>query len=147
MAATIREQIIEDIKTQLETLTSSGYGYAYRGRTWFAHSDLPAMALLPGIETAERMYGQQRCTMPVMVHAIQVSGDNEPSVLAEAILGDLIHCLIGGMDNIGNIDDIRYIGGGVEDWPSEDEQALVVQINLEVDYTTNLGDPYNQTEL
>lgn len=147
MSPTIREQIIRDVQTQLETLTASGYGHAHRGKTYFAHSDLPALALLPGVETAERIYGEQRCTMPVTVHALQIVGDNNISELAETILGDLIQCLIGGRENIGNMDDIRYTGGGVEDWPAEDEQALSVQVSLEVDYCTNIGDPYTQTEI
>jgi hypothetical protein len=147
MADTIRESIIQDLVAQLETLTPSGYGYVYRGRTYFEYADLPCISLLPGVESSSRSYGEQQSTMPVTVHAIQVVGDNDPSVLAETILGVLIENIIGGRSNISNIDDIRYTGGGVEDYPAEDEQAISVLVNLEVDYSTNLGDPYTQSTL
>ena len=147
MADTIRESIIQDLVTQLEILTPSGYGYICRGRTYFEYADLPCISLLPGIESSSRSYGEQQSTMPVTVHAIQVVGDNDSSVLAETILGALIENIIGGRDNISNIDDIRYTGGGVENYPAVDEQAISVQMNLEVDYSFNLGDPYTQTTL
>lgn len=145
MADTIRELILQDIETLLAT--RHGADNVYRGRTQFEYADLPCVSILPGLETAEKAYGEQRLTMPVSVHAVQVSGDNEPGVLAETILGNLIDDVIGGRSSISHISDIRYTGGGVETWPEQDEQALSVQIDIEIQYSTNIGDPYTQTNL
>jgi len=146
MADSIREQIIQDIVTQLGTL--SGYGDVHRGLIYFESGDLPAIAVLPGVETAEKKYGEQFCVMPVAVHAIQVIGSgNNPSVVGEVALADLIDNLIGGRDNIDKVNNITYAGGGIEDYPDENEQAIVINVNIDVEYCTNLGDPFTQTSI
>jgi len=146
MADTIRELIIQDIVSQLETLI--GYGDVYRGRTYFVHDDLPAISVLPGVETGEsRHFGEQFLILPVAIHAVQVIGENEPSPLAEEVLGALVDNIIGGRSNIGHTNDIRYIGGGVEDYPAVEEQTISVHINIEIEYSINVGDPYNQTNI
>ncbi len=143
MADTIRELIIQDIVAALESL--SGYGEVYRGRTYFSPDELPAVSVLPGIESGEKQYGAQILTMPVQVHAVQVVGDNNPSELSETVLGDLIDVLIYGA--IDRINGMTYTGGGVEDYPDEDDQAVSVQISIEIEYSTVIGDPYNQTSM
>lgn len=147
MADTVRENIIQGLVDQMETLTSRGYGNVHRGRTYFEYEDLPCMAILPGVETAERFYGEQQLTMPVVIHAIQVIGDKNVSELAETMLGSLIDAVIGNSSNISSINDIYYVEGGIEDYPGEEDQALSVRISIEVSYNTNIGDPYNQTSL
>ncbi len=141
MADTIRELIIQDIKTQLGTL--SDYT-VYRGITQYQNADLPVIALLPELEESSREYGIQKSTATININAIQVMGDTNPSVLAEQMLGELIACIIGGRANISNIEDIRYTGGGSEDYPDAEEQTIMVQCNIEVDYETLIGDPYSQ---
>ena len=78
---------------------------------------------------------------------MQVIGENEPSPLAEEVLGALVDNIIGGRSNIGHTNDIRYIGGGVEDYPAVEEQTISVHINIEIEYSINVGDPYNQTNI
>lgn len=145
MADTIRELILQDLASLLTS--RHGASNVYRGRTQFDYADLPCVTILPALETAERAYGEQQCTMPVTIHAVQVVGDNEPGVLAETILGNLINDIIGGRSSISRIEDIRYTGGGVETWPEQDEQAITVQIDVEIQYSTNIGDPYSQTSI
>lgn len=144
---TIRELIIQELANQLELATIGDYGQVYRGRTYFTPDELPVMAVLPAAETAERSYGEQNCTMPVALHVVQVLGNNDPSTLGETILGDMIQATVGNRDKISYISDLRYTGGGVEDYPDREDQALVVVLNLEVDYNTNIGDPYTQTSI
>ena len=146
MADTIRELIIQDLVTQLETL--SGYGGVRRDpETIIRDSIVPCIMVLPGMETAERRYGEQHIIMPVSIYSLQVLGDYTSGELAEIVLGDLISTVIGGRDSIGRIDDLRYTSGGVEGWPDKMEQALSVQIDIEVQYSTHIGDPYTQTNL
>jgi len=207
MSDTIRELILQDIIC----LAGLGFGYnsVYRGRTQFEYQDLPCVTILPGKETAERIYGKQQIIMPVSIYAIQIIDNNELGALAETILGRLINNIVGyrstfstweasttyssgsyvvpttwndyyyevtnGGDGdsgesepswpttagntvsdgdliwtcremvYSNIDDIHYNGGGVETWPEQEEQALSVQIDIEIRYKTKIGDPYSQT--
>lgn len=146
MSETIRELIIQDLVTQLETL--SGYGTVYRGRTYFVHDELPAISILPGVEVGEsRQFGEQLLTMPITIHAVQVLGENDASTLAEEVLGALIDNIIGGCGSISRVNDIRYMGGGVEEYPAAEDQTISVHIDLEVEYAINVGDPYNQTSI
>jgi hypothetical protein len=152
MADTIRELILQDVQTQLEKL--SGYGDVRRDPDVLIRdvskgddTALPCMLMIPGKDAAEKAYGQQQLTMPVSIYAIQVIGDNVSGPLAEVILGELINNLIGGRGNISRIDDLQYVSGGVEDWPDQADQALSVQIDIEIQYSTNIGDPYSQTSI
>lgn len=144
---TIREQIIQSLVEIIENHTGGQYGTVYRGRTYFTPTELPAVSVLPGVESSERQYGEQFNTMPMVVHVAQVIGDYNSSVLAEVILGDMIESTIGQRSQVSKINDLRYTGGGAEDYPDADEQTQIVVLNLEIEYTTNIGDPYNQTEL
>jgi hypothetical protein len=150
MADTIRELILQDIVSQLQTLTiANGYNTSCgqsvaRARMEIAIADLPAISIIPGEESAQKGYGEQLHTMPLEVHALHKRGDLDMSVLAEQMLGDLISCLVGGQDSISYIDSLAYTGGGVDEWPAPEDQALSVRASLEVEYTTVIGDPYTQ---
>lgn len=143
MTETIRELILQDLAGVL----AARHDNVHQGRTQLEYSDLPCAVILPGMEEAERVYGEQRITMPVSIHAVQVVGDNEAGSLAETLLGELISDVVGGKESVSRADDIRYVSGGVETWPEQNEQALSVQIDIEVQYSTKLGDPYNQTNI
>ena len=140
MAETIRELILQDIEGVLE----SRYDNIYRGRTQLEYGDLPCADLLPGMESAERVYGEQRITLPISIYALQIIEDEDVGALAEVLLGQLISDIVGNKDNIGYISDMQYSSGGVDTWPEQNEQALSVQIDIEILYSTNIGDPYNQ---
>lgn len=145
MSDTIRELILQDVAGLLESLY--GASSVHRGRTQFEYADLPCVTILPEAETAERVYGEQQLTMPVAIHAVQVVGNKEVGTLAEDTLGELISSVIGSRLSLSRIDDIYYTEGGVETWPEQEEQALSVQISIEVKYSTKIGDPYNQTNI
>jgi hypothetical protein len=155
MADTIRELILQDLATQAATIRTSG-GYntevganVFRGKMEFASpaSDLPAVSILPEPDQAEKRYGKQDCVMPINVHALQFYGSNDVSRLAEATLGDLISCLVGGRAayTSATVDEVVYTGGGAEEYPAGDEQVLHVRCSLEISYKTVLGDPYSQS--
>jgi len=150
MTDTIRELILRDVVTQLQKITTAnGYNTdcgnnVARAKMEFPLAELPATSLIPGDESAQKEYGEQLHTMSLEAHALHKRGSLDISVLAEQILGDLITCLVGGQRNISRIDSLSYAGGGVEDWPGPEDQALSVRIGIEIGYTTVIGDPYNQ---
>jgi len=151
MADTIRELIIQDLVAQLETLTIvNGYNTSVgqivqRGLIPVDMTQQAAAVFVqPGVESAEREYGDQVLTMPVQIDAVHSLGGDNASVLGEQVLGDLLSCLIGGRDNISRIESLVYSSGGIEDYPAKEDQLLWVQMSIEITYITVLGDPYSQ---
>ena len=151
MADTIRELIIQDLVTQLESLTvANGYNTSVgqivqRGLIPVDMTQQAAAVFVqPGVESAEREYGDQVLTMPVQIDAVHSLGSNNASVLGEQVLGDLLSCLIGGRENIDRIESLVYSSGGTEDYPTKEDQLLWVQMSLEITYITVIGDPYTQ---
>lgn len=151
MADTIRELIIQDLVTQLGNLnTVNGYntnvGQAVQRGLIPVDMTQQAAAVFvqPGVEAAEQEYGDQVLSMPVQIDAVHSLGGNNASVLGEQVLGDLITCLIGGRSNIGRIESMTYSSGGIEDYPTKEDQLLWVQMSIEITYVIVLGDPYSQ---
>jgi len=94
---TIRETIIQNLITQLSYIkTLYGYTYTYsdnivRGRNQLHESELPGILVLPGTETIVKHYSEAIHEMPVNIRAYREFTSNQnPSILAEATLGDLI---------------------------------------------------------
>ena len=150
MADTLREKIIAEIMTAL-----AGYGsfaaipspVFSRGRQLFDPDcdPLPVVAVLPGVEEAERTrYGTTHCTMPVDISCLISIGDNNPSELGEAVLGELIAAALSSLPS--DAEDMAYSSGGIESYPDQMGQAVLsVGITINVQYETDNGDPYNLT--
>lgn len=99
---TIRETIIQNIVTQLGYIkTLYGYSYTYgdnivRGRNQLHESELPGILVLPGTENITKRYSEAVHEMEVNIAAYREFTSNQnPSVLAEATLGDLIINIFG----------------------------------------------------
>jgi len=101
MADTIRERIIAAMALKLaEIRTANGYqteigSWVGRAAPNVLQEDLPAIAIFPRVESSERQYGKQVCSMPVEVKGLSLMGTVNASVLGEKMLGDLIMCLLG----------------------------------------------------
>lgn len=151
MADTIRELIIQDLVTQLENLLlDNGYNtdlgqIVQRGLIPVDMTQKAAAVFVqPGVEGGVREYGVQTLTMPVQIDAVHSLAGENASVLGEQMLGDLISCVIGGRSNIGRIENMVYSSGGVEDYPTKEDQLLWAQMSIEVTYHIVIGDPYSQ---
>ena len=150
MADTIRETIIKEIVATLEGFSSySVLADPSIERGWEAFdpdvTPMPIIAVLPGIETVERIHGIDRCEMPVGIRSLFKFGNSNPSAIGEAALGELIVAsLSGGVPT--NAEDIFYSGGGVDEYPGDlGETLLNVSITVVVRYETDAGDPYTLT--
>ncbi len=97
--STIREQIIAAITTKLADITvvngyATGIGARVeRVRPVFQPAELPAISVIPQPETAERICGKVVCSMPITVEGFSLHSTDNPSIVAEKMLGDLISCL------------------------------------------------------
>ena len=98
--STIREQIITAIVNKLADITV-GNGYytdigskVERVRPVFQPGELPAISVIPGAETAEKICRKVLCKMLITVEGYMLHGAINPSLVVEKMLGDMISCLI-----------------------------------------------------
>ena len=152
-SATIRELIIRQIVARLETIrTASGYNTdlgnnVNRVQRFYHGMELPACSPYALTETAENTtYGMVKCTMPVRVEAFALFGSVNPAVISEQMLGDLIKCLTAPSwtRSPEYISDLRYIGGGSEEYPESEDTVVGTHADFIVVYETENGDPYSQ---
>lgn len=150
MADTLREKIIKHIVATLGdygTFVAIPSPVVSRGQQLFDPDvdPLPVIAVLPGVEEAERTrYGTTHCTMPVDISCLISLGDNNPSELGEAVLGELITAALSSLPS--DAEDMAYSSGGIESYPDQMGQAVLsVGITINVQYETDTGDPYNLT--
>ena len=154
---TIREQIIAAIVTAAaDILVASGYNtgmgaHVFRAQSKIDPGSLPAVVIWPQPETTERKYGMCINIMPVKLEGLAVYGSDNPSVISEQILGDLIIFMTGRGDHITRVTDdlatdIAYTGGGTETYPEGPEDVAGAFATFNIKYETEFGDPYTKAE-
>jgi hypothetical protein len=150
VAVSIRERIISAFEDAMAVVTlANGYHSdagldVIRCRKNLDPADLPCMVIWPGTETAERReYGSQFCSMRMGIEAHAFFGDENPSIVSERMLADMIQAVFG--QTITDLaDDIQYETGGTESYPDAGEKAIGVKINLVIKYNYLIGNPYSQ---
>ena len=151
MSDTIREIIIQNIIARMASIRIAG-GYntdvgrnVERARKIISADDLPSCIVWPGMETAEKKYGLTVCTMPVTVEGIIEFGAENPSVVSERILGDLIKNILSPLwsRSPDYISSIAYISGGTDSYPDEENMTVGAMALFHIVYSTAIGDPYS----
>ena len=80
--------------------------------------------------------------MPVTISLACLLGEYNAVDLSEFLLAELRRQMPLGDPSLGGLaQDLRYVQGGVDDYPEEDEQALVVNATFEIDYETTANNP------
>ena len=149
MADTIREKIIAGIVSTLEGYASfSVIGSPSVERGYESYDpdvhELPIIAVMPRQEEVERTkYGSYKCTMQVDIYCLIKIGTNNPSELAEAVLGELITAALSSTPS--DASDMAYVNGGIDEYMDLSKTVLTVGISIEVTFETDIGDPYNLT--
>ena len=152
---TIREQLISAMTAALAGMrTAAGYNVdlgstVKRGETLSDKDLLPAIAIFPLSETNERLPGRHNLTMTVRVEGLSKFGTKNPSVVAEAMLGDIVRLmtnpLSGGICG-GLADKVEYTEGGVDGYPEPGQYTVGCYCVFNVQYKTRLGDPFIQSD-
>ncbi|MEN8215443.1 MAG: hypothetical protein ABFS56_03515 [Pseudomonadota bacterium] len=148
---TIREQIIERIIAQLETITiANGYhnnigaGHVYRQESVIERGQTPAASVWELSESRKRnRYGGTERLLSVKVEAIvQVNENKHPATVSNELLGDIEKALI-LCDTIVDelIDDIQDIAAEIA-LPPVTPPETTASVDFEIKYTTEWGDPY-----
>jgi hypothetical protein len=103
---TIREQILQLIKTELARITTAnGYHtniglHTVRGRYDLFPSELPAVMMIANQDTAEPRLGHSVLSIPLIVEGFQTFPNaytdysDRAARAAEAILGDILTCIL-----------------------------------------------------
>ncbi len=163
---TIREQIIECIIIQLETITKeNGYdnnigpGNVYRQESVIEKNIIPALAVWELTETRER--NQSGGTVRELIIRIEaivaVSNGKHHATVGNQLLGDVEKALIMGDMSLDElIDDIQDVAATISRLPSTyipkaeisylptNYKIAGATIDFEIIYTTEWGDPYTQ---
>jgi len=164
---TVREQIIERIIAQLETITpDNGYdnnigpGNVYRQEPVTERNIVPALSVWELEETRER--NQSGGTVRELVIRIEaivaVSDDKHPAAVGNQLLGDVEKALIMGDMSLDElIDDIQDVAATISRLPSTYNPEISylstkyklagATIDFEITYTTEWGDPYTQLNI
>ncbi len=156
MADTVRELCIQEIVARLGVITIAG-GYntdigAFVARASrqlvpdVSPAQIPGCNVFPHPETAAAKYGEHVCTMQVVIEAQASYETDNPSVVSEQMLGDLKKALLDPSwrnDLSPNyIDAVRYISGGADSYPDEENLVVGTKIMIAVQYTEAIGNPY-----
>lgn len=144
----IRAQILQKIGERAQLLLailpngSENEASVYWARRSLKPQELPAAVVTPQPETGERTYGVDQLTMPVTISLACLRGTLNAVDLAEHLLAELRKQIAQDDPKFGGLaQDLRYVQGGVDDYPEEDEQALVVSAAFEIDYETTANNP------
>jgi len=114
----------------------------YWARQSLRPQELPAAVVNPQPEAGERSYGIDRLTMPVTISLACLLGEHNAVDLAESLLAEIRKQVPLNDPTLGGlVQDLRYVQGGVDDYPEEDDQALVVNATFEIDYETTANNP------
>lgn len=101
MTNTIREEIILAVLAKVGQIrTANGYNTdcgstVLRAVKLVDPDTLPLISVWPQPEEAVREYGTTVCSMPVRIEGLCAFGDSNPSIMAEAMLGDIIENILG----------------------------------------------------
>ena len=158
MADTVRKKIIQAVLSKLAIImVANGFnteigGNVERGKTHDDPENVPKLSLWAGREEAGKIIGAHVCNMNLRLEALLAVGSEEPSVLAEKALGDMIRAMCGGWGGQSALatttggygDEIVYQSGGVESWPEPEQKVLGVPAEFIIKYRIKIGDPYNQ---
>lgn len=146
---TIREQIIAALTAALSNIrTANGYNLnvgqnVKRGQRIEEGERLPAVGIYAFSETNVPIQGKNTLTMDIRVEAVSKFSSKNPSVVAEAMLGDLIRCITSDPASIIKlVDGIQYSEGGIEDYPGSTEHSVGAYAVFKVTYKTVKGDPF-----
>jgi len=144
----IRAQILQTIGERCQALLvllpggADAEAEVFWARQSLEPSELPACVVTPQPEVAERTTGADQLTMEVMISLVCLLGNHNAVDLAESLLAELRQQIPADDSTIGGLAQaLRYVGGGTDDYPQADDQALVVPAVFEVDYETESNNP------
>jgi hypothetical protein len=167
MSETIRELIIQELIARAAVMRTTGSPALYatdigatvlRERGKVPPGDQPCTVVCPASEESKNIHGKQLHQMPVQIYGLAKFGTEDPSVVKERILGDLIRCFtsptwdrrrpIPGSSPAAFLpplmESIVYQMGGTDGTLEDGSVSVGVPATFLVTYYTAIGDPCGQ---
>jgi len=149
MADSIREQILQAIQTQLETITAAnGYDNTVltveRVRQTFFDDELPAIGIWDEAEETTLHHNKAYQAMEVRLDAIIDAGTSNRSVALNKMRADLKKAIQSGDITFGGISNRLDINGFEPAYPDDDDNTQVTgSMTITVEYYETIDDPYS----
>lgn len=149
----IRQRIISAIENGLKSvLKAGGYQTNIGARVLLCRpnvdkSALPATVIWPRPETAVKMSGKVKATMPVRFESIvSIQPLDDMVKLGEQMLADLRARIESQTEEItgGLADHIEYTNGGVDSYPDPGDTVINCGVVYNITYKTKIGNPFQQ---
>jgi len=144
----IRAQILQKLGERCQALLvllpneSDVEADVYWARRSLSPQELPAVVVTPEPESNDRTFDEDQLIVPVTISLACLLGSHNAVDLAEALLAELRRQIPLDDPTLGGLaKNMRYVGGGTDDYPERDDQALVVNATFEIDYETIANKP------
>lgn len=144
MADTIRERIITAFVTRAAALSTLTVGRAVRSIDDATSARF--VSIWDGEDTLrDQKYGHDLLQFPIAIEVIWMPGATNPSVSANALMGEIVDVMIG-------IGDDRTFGGLVDrisiptkspQYPQDGSDYTTLTVIFLIDYKTLTGNPYS----
>ena len=139
---------IEQILTHVDAVLTN-YSWAaisptniYRGIQFFDGNldSVPFLTIVPRKAEAGRpIYNVESSTMLIDISTIVRLVDDNPSQVGEAILGEMITAVFSNVP--AGAQAFEYIGGGVDRYPSFNDDLMTVGMTLSIGWEVTQADP------
>jgi len=117
----------------------------YWARQRLQPSEVPAVVIIPQPEQAERQFSADMITLPVSISMVCLLGTWRAVDLAEYLLAQMRQVVPAQDTTLGALAiDMHYLGGGVDDYPQDTDQAMVCTTSWEIIYETQNNNPFEQ---
>jgi len=142
MADTIREKIIAAFTTRAASLSTLAVERAKRS---IDESSSRFVSVWDGEDQLiESRYGQEKLQFPLAIECIWKHGATNPSVAANALMGEIINTMIGvGKDRtFGALVDQITAATKSPQYPQDGSDYTSLTVIFLINYTTVAGNPY-----
>lgn len=140
MADTIRERIIAAFTAQAAVLSNLSVERAQRS---VGDSTERFVSVWDGDDQADTPnYGQQVMRMQIGIECIWQHGDENPSVSANVLMGEIAALMLGSDRTFGGLATSLALLRQRPEYPEDGGEYTRLTVTFSVGYTTVLGDPY-----
>lgn len=139
MTTTIREQIITAFTLRSQSLANNEVERVRRAKPANTERNI---SVWDGEDIAgEKAFGIQKLSFPIAL-SIQWEPDINPSISANALIGEVIQLMIGADSNYAGLaEKIDYVSSTPE-YPADGSGYVSLTVIFNISYSTKSGDPF-----
>ncbi len=147
MADTVRERIIQAFTDRAAALSSLPVERCTRS---MGETKGVFISIWDGQDQDQApLYGAQPIAFAITMECIFMHGADNPSIAANALLGEVIITLVGAATDrtFGGLATDIIKTSGTPGYPQDGSDYTTLTVNFGINYTTLLGDPYTVGDL